>query len=217
VPVTLKMRLGWDRASRNAPELARRAEACGVALVTVHARTRCQRFGGVPDWGFVRGVVRAVGIPVVVNGDIVDAGSARAALAESGAHAVMVGRGACGAPWLPARIAAALATGRDPGPPPVAEQGRIALSHLDAMLAEQGPRVGLRNARKHIGWYLAQVLAQAGRPAATVRDWRRRLCTLEDPRAVRTGLAAFYAAAAEAMQAGDATATEATATMEAAG
>jgi tRNA-dihydrouridine synthase B len=197
VPVTLKMRLGWDRESRNAPELARRAEACGVSLLTVHGRTRCQHFNGVADWGFVREITGAVRIPVVVNGDILDTASARAALQASGARAVMVGRGACGAPWLPARIAMGLATGRDPGPPALAEQGRIALSHLEGMLEAQGADVGLRNARKHIGWYLAAT----GRPAATVRDWRRRLCTSDDAAFVRAGLAAFYDEAMEGMQA----------------
>jgi nifR3 family TIM-barrel protein len=194
LPVTLKMRLGWDQESRNAPELARRAEACGVSLLTVHARTRCQHFKGEADWSFVRNVTRAVGIPVVINGDILDSASARAALGASGAHAVMVGRGACGAPWLPARIGAALATGRDPGPPPIAEQSAIALAHLEAMIEAEGSRVGLRNARKHIAWYLAS----SGRPAATVRDWRRRLCTSEDAGLVRAGLARFYDEAMEA-------------------
>jgi nifR3 family TIM-barrel protein len=194
LPVTLKMRLGWDEESRNAPELARRAEAAGVSLLTVHARTRCQHFNGEADWGFVRNVTRAVGIPVVINGDILDVASAHAALQASGAQAVMVGRGACGAPWLLGRIGAALATGRDPGPPPLRQQGAIALSHLEAMIEAQGVGTGLRNARKHIGWYLAS----SGLPAATVRDWRRRLCTSEDQHFVRSGLARFYDAALEA-------------------
>jgi nifR3 family TIM-barrel protein len=198
VPVTLKMRLGWDAASRNAPVLARRAEAAGVALITVHARTRCQRFGGAADWAYVRNVVSAVRVPVVVNGDINGPACARAALEASGAHGVMIGRGACGAPWALARVAAALASGRDPGPPPLARQRAVALAHLEAMLDQEGEAGGgagrLRNARKHIGWYLAS----SGLPAEEVRAWRRRLCTSEDEREVRVGLDRFYVHALEA-------------------
>ena len=194
VPVTLKMRLGWDHASRNAPELARRAEAAGVALVTVHGRTRCQHFKGASDWAFVRHVADAVRIPVVINGDILDPASARAALAASGAGAVMIGRGAYGAPWMPPRIATTLATGRDPGAPPLAEQGVIALAHVDAIIEQDGPGIGLRNARKHIGWYLAS----SGQPTDVVRAWRRRLCTSDVVREVRAGLAQFYSEAMEA-------------------
>jgi nifR3 family TIM-barrel protein len=194
VPVTLKMRLGWDDATRNAPELARRAEAAGVTLITVHGRTRSQRFNGTADWAFVRHVVDAVRIPVVVNGDILDPASARAALAASRASAVMIGRGAYGAPWILPRIAAALATGRDPGSPSLAEQGAIAQAHVAALIEQDGAHLGLRNARKHIGWYLAS----SGRPAEAVKAWRRRLCTSEDVREVQAGFAEFYTQAMEA-------------------
>jgi tRNA-dihydrouridine synthase B len=193
VPVTLKMRIGWDATSRNAPELARRADAAGVALISVHARTRCQFFKGTPDWAFVRRVKHAVGVPVTINGDIVDPASAQAALEVSGADAVMVGRGAYGAPWMPARIGAALAMGCDPGPPPLCKQGAIACRHVEDMLSQYGARHGLNIARKHIGWYLAS----SGRPADIVKAWRKRLCTTEDTGAVLSGLASFYRQAAE--------------------
>ena len=194
VPVTLKMRLGWDHASLNAPELARLAEAAGIQLLTVHARTRCQFFKGQADWRLVRSVKQAVRIAVVVNGDIVDPASARVALEASGADAVMIGRGAYGAPWMLGRVAAALADGTDRGAPPLAEQGAVAAAHVEAILEQDGPAHGLRIARKHIGWYLAS----SGRPPEAVKDWRRRLCTSENARDVLAGLATFYAEVREA-------------------
>lgn len=188
IPVTLKMRLGWDAGSLNAPALARRAEAAGIKLITVHGRTRCQFFKGRADWNLVRHVKEAVQIPVIVNGDIVSVGDAADALAASGADGVMVGRGAYGAPWLPARIAGYLSTGVDPGLPSPTTQRALAIDHYDAMLRLYGRHLGVRNARKHVGWYLEKSEA----PADVVRAWRRMLCQQDDPADVIEGLSAFY-------------------------
>lgn len=152
VPVTVKMRLGWDADHHNAPSLARIAENSGMRMVTVHGRSRCQMYTGTADWTAVRPVKEAVSIPVTVNGDIVDAGSALAALQQSGADAVMIGRGAQGRPWLVGQIGALLRHGTAPGEPTVTERLDILLEHFESILEHYGRDKGLRVARKHVAW-----------------------------------------------------------------
>jgi nifR3 family TIM-barrel protein len=176
VPVTLKMRLGWDSDCLNAPDLARRAEAAGVQMVVVHGRTRCQFYKGRADWAAIGAVKDAVDIPVVANGDITDAATARAALTASGADGVMVGRGAQGRPWALAEIAASLSGGTAPAIPRGSALSDMICSHYEAMLAFYGPELGLRVARKHLGWYMDQ--------AATPQDLRRRILTEARPASV---------------------------------
>jgi nifR3 family TIM-barrel protein len=184
VPVTLKMRLGWDDHTRNAPELARRAEAAGVRLIAVHGRTRCQFYTGEADWRAVRAVRDAIGIPLVVNGDISSFERATAALEVSGADAVMIGRGAQGQPWLPGQIGRRLATGAAEAPPALAEQLDHVRGLYDDIRAHYGLRIGLRHARKHLGWAL-QVAARCGRvPALTLKTWRDKILTSDDPAGV---------------------------------
>ncbi len=188
VPVTLKMRLGWDDRSLNAPELARRAEAAGVQLISVHGRTRCQFYKGRADWGAVRAVKAAIRIPLVVNGDITSFEDAVVALEMSDADAVMMGRGAQGQPWLPGQIGRRLESGIVESSPSLALQLNYVRTLYDEVCSHYGLRVGLRHARKHLGWAL-EIAAQYSRaPALTLKSWRQKVLTSDDPSGVHRSL-----------------------------
>jgi nifR3 family TIM-barrel protein len=188
-PVTVKMRLGWDDASKNAPQIAARAEELGARAITVHGRTRCQFYKGAADWSAVADVKRAVGVPVVVNGDIMDGRTAKAALAASGADAVMVGRGVYGKPWVAAEIEAAL-SGQAFVAPGVEARLAIALEHFRESLAFYGDRLGLRIFRKHLAAYIENAPWPAD--PAVRREARARLCRLEDAGEVEAALTALW-------------------------
>lgn len=186
VPVTMKMRKGWDINNLNAPKLAKIAEECGIQMLAVHGRTRCQMYNGVADWKFIRHVKETVKIPVIANGDINSFEDVVRCLEESGADGVMIGRGTYGRPWFIAQVMHYLRTGQIKPEPGLAEQMGIVLEHYDAVLAHYGTVAGLKIARKHVAWYSKGMAGSA--------DYRNAIMTTEDPEKMKQHIIAFYSA-----------------------
>ena len=197
VPVTVKMRLGWDHNMLNAPELARRAEAAGGALVTVHGRTRCQFYKGRADWSAIARVREAISIPLIANGDGHSVADAREMLAQSGADGVMIGRGAYGRPWWPGVIADGLEPGTGKPEPTLAEEAEIIIAHHERMLSHHGSHHGNRTARKHIGWVIGRLAERGLLSMDSASEWRSSLLRLNDNDAVREGLVTLFDMAQE--------------------